>query len=108
MARYRMGSNIDIEEVAKHIVDGAIKVHRAVGPGLLESAYQQCLIYELRQRGLEVKHELILPGEIIYRKGTKSAKKIKMAKIKNSSSGLRKMSLLNQILKIFAFFVPSR
>lgn len=56
-----MGGNVDIEEVARNIVDGAIKVHRAVGPGLLESAYQQCLIYELRQRGLKVEYELILP-----------------------------------------------
>ena len=45
---------MDIEEVAKTIVDAAIKVHRALGPGLLESAYQQCLAYELRKRGLQV------------------------------------------------------
>ncbi len=41
----------DIEAVAKDIVDAAIKVHKALGPGLLESAYQQCHAYELRQRG---------------------------------------------------------
>jgi GxxExxY protein len=52
---------MDIEEIAKNIVDGAIKVHRALGPGLLESAYQHCLIYELRKRGFEVKYELVLP-----------------------------------------------
>jgi GxxExxY protein len=34
-----------IEEIAKIIVDAAIKVHRALGPGLLESAYQYCLAY---------------------------------------------------------------
>lgn len=55
---------MDIEEIAKNIVDSAIKVHRALGPGLLESAYQHCLIYELRQRGFEVKHELVLP--VVY------------------------------------------
>ena len=50
-----------IEEVAKQIVDAAIKVHRALGPGLLESAYQKCLAYELRQRGLDVACEVQLP-----------------------------------------------
>jgi len=45
---------MDIEEIAKNIVDAAIKVHRALGPGLLESAYQHCLAHELRKRGLQV------------------------------------------------------
>lgn len=52
------------EEVARNIVDAAIKVHRALGPGLLESAYQRCLAYELRKRGLHVRCEVVLP--IIY------------------------------------------
>ncbi len=54
----------DIEEIATIIVDAAIKVHRALGPGLLESAYQHCLAYELRKRGLQVETEVALP--IIY------------------------------------------
>jgi len=53
-----------IEETAKTIVDAAIKVHRALGPGLLESAYQACLAYELRKRGLRVECELVLP--VVY------------------------------------------
>ncbi len=52
---------MDPEEVAKNIVDAAIKVHRALGPGLLESAYQQCLAFELRRRGLRVDCETLLP-----------------------------------------------
>jgi GxxExxY protein len=52
---------VDIEEVAREIVDSAIKVHRNLGPGLLESAYQQCLAYELRKRGLQVECEVSLP-----------------------------------------------
>jgi len=52
---------MDIEETAKKIVDSAIKVHRALGPGLLESAYQQCHTYELRKRGLIVDCEVNLP-----------------------------------------------
>ena len=38
------------DEVAKDIVDAAIKVHRALDAGLLESAYQACLAHELRRR----------------------------------------------------------
>ena len=53
---------MDIEEIAGTIVDAAIKVHRALGPGLLESAYQKCLAYELRKRGLQVKCEVLLPA----------------------------------------------
>jgi GxxExxY protein len=45
-------------------VDAAIKVHSALGPGLLESAYQACLAYELRKRGLRVVCEVLLP--ILY------------------------------------------
>ncbi len=52
---------MDIESTAKNIVDAAIKVHRALGPGLLESAYQQCLAYELRKRGLHVDCEVMQP-----------------------------------------------
>ncbi len=52
---------MDIEQIAKLIVDASIKVHRALGPGLLESAYQYCLAYELRKRGLRVDCEVSLP-----------------------------------------------
>ena len=51
----------NIEAVGAAIVDAAIQVHRALGPGLLESAYQACLAYELRKRGHEVVTELVLP-----------------------------------------------
>ena len=46
------------DEVAKDIVDRAIKVHRALGPGLLESAYQACLAHELRRRQHRVECEV--------------------------------------------------
>lgn len=52
---------MDIEKIASEIVDAAIKVHKALGPGLLESAYQQCLIYELKKRGLKVDSEVAMP-----------------------------------------------
>ena len=52
---------MDIETIGKEIVDSAIRVHRTLGPGLLESAYQQCLGYELGKRGLNVECERVLP-----------------------------------------------
>ncbi len=52
---------MDIEEIGKIIVDSAIKVHQALGPGLLESAYQICLAHELMKRGLRVACEVTLP-----------------------------------------------
>jgi GxxExxY protein len=53
----------EIEAIATDIVDAAIKVHQALGPGLLESAYQQCHVYELRKRGRKVLTELVVPIE---------------------------------------------
>ena len=53
----------DIESIATHIVDAAVKVHKAFGPGLLESAYQTCLAYELIKRRILVECEVILPIE---------------------------------------------
>ena len=52
---------VEIEAIATDIVDSAIKVHRTLGLGLLESAYQQCHAYELRQRGRKVLTEVALP-----------------------------------------------
>lgn len=53
--------NDEIERVASHIVDSAIKVHAALGPGLLESAYQQCMVHELAKRGFKTESEICLP-----------------------------------------------
>ena len=49
------------EEVAAQIVDAAIKVHRALGPGLLESVYQACLVHELKRRDLLVETQVPVP-----------------------------------------------
>jgi GxxExxY protein len=51
----------DVEAITKDVVDAAIKVHRALGPGLLESAYQHCIAHELRTRGRKVLAEVVLP-----------------------------------------------
>ncbi len=52
---------MDVEQTATLIVDAAIKVHRVLGPGLLESAYQRCLQHELCWRGALVETEVLLP-----------------------------------------------
>lgn len=48
-------------EITEKIIGAAIKVHRELGPGLLESAYRECLYYELAQSGLNVEKEKALP-----------------------------------------------
>jgi GxxExxY protein len=55
-----MAMNEEIEKVASHIVDSAIRIHTALGPGLLESAYQRCLVYELHKRGFKTDSEIRL------------------------------------------------
>ena len=50
-----------LNEISGQIVDAAMKVHTALGPGLLESAYEACLKYELEKRGRIVKSQLTLP-----------------------------------------------
>jgi len=52
---------MEIEEIGKQIIDAAVKVHCALGPGLLESSYQTCLSFELRKRGLSVECEIPQP-----------------------------------------------
>lgn len=52
---------MDIEEVAHTVIGCAIEVHRHLGPGLLESAYQKCLAYEINKAGLYVQEEILLP-----------------------------------------------
>jgi GxxExxY protein len=52
---------IDLNRTTETIIGGAIAVHRALGPGLLESTYETCLAYELVQRGLKVERQKFLP-----------------------------------------------
>lgn len=52
---------LEENELAKLVLDAAFKVHRALGPGLLESAYVHCLIHELKMTGLSVLHQHPLP-----------------------------------------------
>jgi GxxExxY protein len=49
------------DPVSEKVIGAALDVHRALGPGLLESAYSECLAYELSQRGILFKREVPLP-----------------------------------------------
>ena len=55
---------MEINDITRNIVDSAIKVHKALGPGLLESAYEACLAHELRKRERKVLTQVGLP--VIY------------------------------------------
>jgi GxxExxY protein len=55
---------VDKNEISGAIVDAAMKVHSALGPGLLESAYAACLRHELIKRGLTVASEVPVP--VVY------------------------------------------
>lgn len=51
----------DINAITEQIIGGPIEVHRELGPGLLESTYETCLVYELAKRGLKVERQKVLP-----------------------------------------------
>ena len=54
-------NRVQLDRCTGEIVDSAVMVHIALGPGVLESAYQACLDYELRSRGLHVVSQLAMP-----------------------------------------------
>ena len=51
----------DVNALAKSIVDAAFQVHKALGPGLLETVYETCLCHELNQRNISFKSQVALP-----------------------------------------------
>jgi len=53
-----------INAIGTRIVDSAIKVHKALGPGLLESVYEECMAYELGRRNLSVERQMSVPNSI--------------------------------------------
>ena len=54
-----------LNQITNSIISSAIDVHRALGPGLLESAYEACLAFELAERGLKIEQQKPLP--VVYR-----------------------------------------
>jgi GxxExxY protein len=57
-------ATMDAQEASKHVVDAAMKVHSALGPGLLEGAYEACLRHELKKRGLQASTQVPVP--VVY------------------------------------------
>lgn len=53
------------DQIAKIVIECAFKVHRELGPGFLEKAYQKCLVYELGKAGLHVEEEKEMP--LVYK-----------------------------------------
>jgi GxxExxY protein len=51
----------EVEKEATAVVDASYKIHRSLGPGLIESVYEKCLIHALRKRHFEVRNQLDLP-----------------------------------------------
>jgi len=60
-----------LNKISESIIGAAIEVHKYLGPGLLESVYELCLIEEMEQRGLQVQHQARLP---FYYKGSLTKK----------------------------------
>lgn len=54
---------IDINQLTGNVIGAAIEVHRILGPGLLESAYEECLCHELKLRGIPFERQKALPVE---------------------------------------------
>ncbi len=54
-----------LDQITRRIIGAAIEVHRHLGPGLLESAYESCLVFELKQLGFAVEQQKPLP--VVYK-----------------------------------------
>jgi GxxExxY protein len=56
---------MELNEITQKIIGCAIEVHKRLGPGLLESAYEECLSYELSKSGLNIKRQQ--PTPVVYK-----------------------------------------
>jgi GxxExxY protein len=52
---------MEFDLLSKEIIGSAIEVHRVLGPGLLESSYEECLLYELKKKGFQVERQKPIP-----------------------------------------------
>ena len=63
--RHKVSDRLGLNQLTREIIGAAIEVHRHLGPGLLESAYETCLAYELTELGLAFERQKALP--LIYK-----------------------------------------
>ena len=54
-----------LNQIGFKVIEAAIKVHKALGTGLLESVYETCLIHELKSQGFKLKSQVVVP--VIYK-----------------------------------------
>ncbi|WP_417591266.1 GxxExxY protein [Owenweeksia hongkongensis] len=54
-------TDLHLNQISKDVIAAAIEVHKTLGPGLLESVYQNCLFLELKERGIKFKAQAIVP-----------------------------------------------
>ena len=59
--RPQSNTEVSVNRITEAIIGAAMKVHSALGPGLLESAYEACMIHELRKMGFRVLSQVMLP-----------------------------------------------
>ena len=59
------GRILECESITRDVIGAAIEVHKALGPGLLESAYERCLMHELELRGLGARSQVAVP--VVYK-----------------------------------------
>jgi len=57
---------MEFEPLSNKIIGAAIEVHKILGPGMLESAYEECMVYELVQQGVKVERQKLMP--LVYKK----------------------------------------
>jgi len=58
-----MNGKIEFDDLSRAVIGCAIEVHRELGPGLLESAYEQCLAHELKLKGIPFELQKVMPVE---------------------------------------------
>jgi GxxExxY protein len=56
---------MEFDPVSREVIGSAIEVHRLLGPGLLESSYEECLVYELQKKGIVIERQKPVP--VIYK-----------------------------------------
>ncbi len=66
------GVGAKANDASRIVIDAGLKVHKTLGPGLLESVYEHCLVYELQSRGVSLQRQVALPvryGDVVIDAG---------------------------------------
>lgn len=88
----------EINVIGSEIVDASVKVHKAMGAGLLESVYEECMAYELQKRNLSVERQVLVPIQYDGRK-LKSPLRIDLLVQKSVIVELKSVEEMNPIFE---------